>query len=193
MSDTVLDGGSPDDTPPDYEIIVTGFTAARMFEMEQDTIIDGSVVGNNLVLTTKGGTDIDAGNVRGPTGATGATGPTGPGGGTAGPTGPVGPTGPAGSTGPAGPTGATGPAGTSADIRSSYSTPTTNPGAAASVPFGHTFAQAPVVTCTGTNTGATQFVITTISTTGFGVTAFDRYGNPLPSQVVRMNWIAVDN
>lgn len=56
---------------------VTGLTAERMQEMEDATIIDGNVVGNDLILTTKGGTDINTGNVRGPTGAAGTNGTNG--------------------------------------------------------------------------------------------------------------------
>lgn len=44
---------------------VTGFTAERMLAIENGTVVDGSVVGDNLILTTKDGTPIDAGNVRG--------------------------------------------------------------------------------------------------------------------------------
>lgn len=77
---------------------VTGFTAARMLEIENTTIVDGNIVGDDLILEQRDGTDINAGNVRGPTGLTGATGAQGP-------------TGPTGATGPAGPTGATGPTG----------------------------------------------------------------------------------
>lgn len=53
---------------------VTGFTADRMLEMEDATVIDGEVVGDDLILTTKGGTDINAGNVRGPQGPQGVPG-----------------------------------------------------------------------------------------------------------------------
>lgn len=56
---------------------VTVFTAARMTAIEDSAIVDGSVVGDNLILTTHDGTPIDAGNVRGPTGNTGNTGSTG--------------------------------------------------------------------------------------------------------------------
>lgn len=55
-------------------ITVTGFTAARMLEIEQTTIVDGTVVGDDLILTTRGGTDINAGSVRGPQGIQGPTG-----------------------------------------------------------------------------------------------------------------------
>ena len=56
---------------------VTGLTAARMIAIEDASIVDGNIVGNDLILTTHGGTDINAGNVRGPIGLTGATGPAG--------------------------------------------------------------------------------------------------------------------
>lgn len=54
---------------------VTGYTAARMDAMEKATVISGTVTAGNLMLTTKGGTQINAGSVVGPTGATGAQGP----------------------------------------------------------------------------------------------------------------------
>lgn len=47
---------------------VTGFTAARMLAMEAATIVDGDVVGDNLILTRHDGTTFNAGNVRGPIG-----------------------------------------------------------------------------------------------------------------------------
>jgi microcystin-dependent protein len=53
---------------------VTGFTSTRMLAMENATVISGTISGNNLMLTTKGGTQINAGNVRGPTGASGPPG-----------------------------------------------------------------------------------------------------------------------
>lgn len=77
---------------------VTGLTAERMIAIEAASVINGGVVGNNLILTRKNTTTIDAGNVRGPQGI-------------AGPVGPTGPTGPIGQTGPIGPTGATGATG----------------------------------------------------------------------------------
>jgi microcystin-dependent protein len=52
---------------------VTGFTAERMLAMEAATIVDGDVVGDNLILTRHDSTTIDAGNVRGPTGSPGVT------------------------------------------------------------------------------------------------------------------------
>lgn len=57
---------------------VTGLTAARMLEIEAESVVDGDVVSNNLILTKHDGSTIDAGNVRGPTGSTGPTGDTGP-------------------------------------------------------------------------------------------------------------------
>lgn len=42
---------------------VTGFTAARMLEIEDNTIVGGSIVANELVLVTKDGTEINLGNV----------------------------------------------------------------------------------------------------------------------------------
>ncbi|QFP94910.1 hypothetical protein SEA_OHMYWARD_28 [Gordonia phage OhMyWard] len=52
-------------------VTVTGFTAARMLAMEQATVIGGTIQGDELVLTTKGGQEILAGNVRGPQGVKG--------------------------------------------------------------------------------------------------------------------------
>lgn len=56
---------------------VTGFTAERMLVIENETVVDGEVVGNNLHLLRRDGISIDAGNVRGPTGATGPQGTPG--------------------------------------------------------------------------------------------------------------------
>ena len=47
---------------------ITGLTAQRMIEIEQASVVSGTVEGNNLILTTKGGQPITAGNVRGPKG-----------------------------------------------------------------------------------------------------------------------------
>lgn len=44
---------------------VTGLTAERMKEIENGILIDAEVVGDNLILTTKDNTAINAGNVRG--------------------------------------------------------------------------------------------------------------------------------
>lgn len=82
---------------------VTGFTADRMLEIENASIVDGNVVGNNLILTRFDTTTIDAGPVIGPQGIQGPTGPAGP----TGPTGSTGPTGDTGPTGPVGPAGQT--------------------------------------------------------------------------------------
>jgi microcystin-dependent protein len=58
---------------------VTSFTAERMLEIENETITDAHLSGNDLILTTREGTDINVGSVRGPTGATGTTGSAGAG------------------------------------------------------------------------------------------------------------------
>jgi microcystin-dependent protein len=50
---------------------VTGLTAERMIEMENATVIDGDIISDHLILVTRGGTPIDAGNVRGAVGPTG--------------------------------------------------------------------------------------------------------------------------
>ncbi|QAU06734.1 hypothetical protein HWC66_gp28 [Gordonia phage Chikenjars] len=52
-------------------VTVTGFTAARMLEIEQASVVSGTVQGDSLVLLTKGGNEIVAGNVRGPQGVKG--------------------------------------------------------------------------------------------------------------------------
>lgn len=56
---------------------VTVFTADRMQAIEDGAIIDGDVIGDDLILTTKDGTPINAGNVRGPQGTIGNTGAPG--------------------------------------------------------------------------------------------------------------------
>lgn len=53
---------------------VTGLTAARMQEIEAASVVDGEVVGNNLILTKHDGTPIDAGSVIGPAGPQGPQG-----------------------------------------------------------------------------------------------------------------------
>lgn len=50
------------------------FTAARTQEIEDQAIIDASLVGDNLVLQRHNGATIDVGSVRGPTGSTGPAG-----------------------------------------------------------------------------------------------------------------------
>lgn len=57
---------------------ITGLTAARMMEIEAQSIVDGEVTGDNLILTRFDGDTIDAGNVRGPQGDKGDTGAQGP-------------------------------------------------------------------------------------------------------------------
>ena len=52
---------------------ITGLTAERMIEMENATVVDGDIVGNDLVLKTRDNTQINAGNVRGPIGPAGAS------------------------------------------------------------------------------------------------------------------------
>ena len=56
---------------------VTGYTAARMQEIEDQAIVDGSIVGDNLILERNNGATINAGNVRGPAGPTGPSGALG--------------------------------------------------------------------------------------------------------------------
>lgn len=53
---------------------VTGYTAARMKLIEDASIVDGNVVGDNLILKRFDETTINAGSVRGPIGLTGPTG-----------------------------------------------------------------------------------------------------------------------
>lgn len=53
---------------------VTGLTAARMLEIEAASIVDGDVVGDNLILTKHDGTTVNAGVVKGAKGDTGAPG-----------------------------------------------------------------------------------------------------------------------
>lgn len=47
---------------------ITGLTAQRMINIEQASVVSGRIEGDNLILTTKGGQPITAGNVRGPQG-----------------------------------------------------------------------------------------------------------------------------
>lgn len=53
---------------------VTGYTAERMKQIEDKAVVDGEVQGDNLILFQHDGTNIDAGNVRGPKGDRGPTG-----------------------------------------------------------------------------------------------------------------------
>jgi microcystin-dependent protein len=54
---------------------VTGLTADRMLEIEANSVVDGEVVGGNLILTQHDGSTIDAGPVIGPKGDPGPPGP----------------------------------------------------------------------------------------------------------------------
>lgn len=57
---------------------ITGLTAARMLEIEAESIVDGTVDGNgHLILTKHDGSTIDAGPVIGPTGPQGQQGTPG--------------------------------------------------------------------------------------------------------------------
>jgi hypothetical protein len=47
---------------------ITGYTATRMQAIEDGTVVGGSVVGDNLILTRHDAATINAGNVRGPQG-----------------------------------------------------------------------------------------------------------------------------
>jgi hypothetical protein len=56
---------------------VTGFTSDRMLVIENETVTTGQVTNDHLILTQRGGTQIDAGNVRGAKGDTGPPGTPG--------------------------------------------------------------------------------------------------------------------
>lgn len=56
---------------------ITGLTAERMLAIEGESIVDGTIVGGNLILTKYDGTTIDAGPVVGPTGPSGPQGAPG--------------------------------------------------------------------------------------------------------------------
>lgn len=53
---------------------VTAFTAERSQQIEDQAIVDGEIVGDDLVLTKNNGTLVNAGNVRGPQGVPGPPG-----------------------------------------------------------------------------------------------------------------------
>jgi hypothetical protein len=55
---------------------VTAYTAERMKQIEDSSIVTCSVVGNNLIVTRFNNTQINAGNVRGPQGIQGPMGVT---------------------------------------------------------------------------------------------------------------------
>ncbi len=53
---------------------VTGYTSARMKAIEDQAVVGGSIVGDNLILTRYNSATINAGNVRGPQGVQGPDG-----------------------------------------------------------------------------------------------------------------------
>lgn len=53
---------------------VTGYTAERMKQIEDTTVVDGTISADDLILLTRDGTPINAGNVRGPQGVPGPAG-----------------------------------------------------------------------------------------------------------------------
>ena len=53
---------------------VTGYTAERMKQIEDSTVVDGTISADDLILLTCDGTPINAGNVRGPQGVPGPAG-----------------------------------------------------------------------------------------------------------------------
>lgn len=53
---------------------ITGLTAERMLEIEAASVVDGNVVDDDLILEKHDGTQINAGNVRGPQGDGGIAG-----------------------------------------------------------------------------------------------------------------------
>ena len=57
--------------------LVTGYTAERMQQIEDQTVIDGNIVGDDLVLVTRDGTEINAGVVKGDQGDPGTNGTNG--------------------------------------------------------------------------------------------------------------------
>lgn len=63
---------------------VTGLTAERMLEIEAASVVDGDVVGGELILQRQDGSPINAGVVQGPAGSQGPAGPGVPNGGTTG-------------------------------------------------------------------------------------------------------------
>jgi microcystin-dependent protein len=50
---------------------IVGYTAARMKEIEDASIVDGNIVGDELILVRHDGATVNAGNVRGPQGIQG--------------------------------------------------------------------------------------------------------------------------
>jgi hypothetical protein len=58
----------------DNVVVVTGLTADRMRDIEAASVVDGNVVGNDLVLVRRDGQTMNAGSVRGNPGAVGPAG-----------------------------------------------------------------------------------------------------------------------
>lgn len=56
---------------------ITGLTAERMLEIEAASVVEGEIVGEDLILTKHDGTTINAGPVVGPEGPNGPPGPAG--------------------------------------------------------------------------------------------------------------------
>jgi microcystin-dependent protein len=54
---------------------ITGLTAERMLEIEGSSVINGTIVNGNLILTKHDGTTVNAGPVAGPPGPQGPQGP----------------------------------------------------------------------------------------------------------------------
>ena len=54
--------------------IITGFTSARMLGIENNSVVSGTITGDDLILTRQGGGTINAGDVRGPVGPQGPVG-----------------------------------------------------------------------------------------------------------------------
>lgn len=57
---------------------ITGLTAGRMIDIENASVVDGEVVGDNLILEKFDGSTINAGNVRGAAGTNGTNGVNAP-------------------------------------------------------------------------------------------------------------------
>lgn len=56
---------------------ITGLTAERMLEVEANSVVDGDIIAEHLILTKHNGETIDAGSVVGPEGPVGPAGPSG--------------------------------------------------------------------------------------------------------------------
>lgn len=53
---------------------ITGFTSARMLGIENNTVVSGAIVGDDLILTKHDASTVNAGDVRGPVGPQGPVG-----------------------------------------------------------------------------------------------------------------------